>query len=132
MIRSVVRALVAAFAVVAYALGLATFLYFVAFLAGIGVPKTVDSGPVEPVGRALAVDTLLVALFGVQHSVMARASFKRLWERVAPAPLARSGYVLATAVVLAVLVREWRPVPAVVWSAAHPAVHATLSVAYWL
>lgn len=99
----------------AYLLFLATFLYFIGFVAGLPLPVTVDVGRVSPAGEAFLVDIALLAMFAVQHSVMARASFKRAWTRVVPPALERSTYVLASTLALALIVWQWRPI-------AHPLV----------
>jgi protein-S-isoprenylcysteine O-methyltransferase Ste14 len=104
------------FAVLGYLAFLAIVGYSVAFLAGSGVPRTVDGGgPRSGTPTAVVVDLLLLSLFGVQHSVMARPGFKRRWTRLVPEHLERSSYVLATAAVLALLFWQWRAIPAVVW-----------------
>jgi len=100
-----------------YALSLATVLYAIAFVAGVLAPRTVDAGgPAFGPVTALLVDVLLLTLFAVQHSGMARRSFKAVWTRVVPAPIERSTYVLATSGCLVVLFALWCPIPAVVWS----------------
>jgi len=109
------RTLALAVGVFCYAVFFGTFLYLVGFVGGVVVPKTVDSGPAGPVGLALAIDALLVALFGLQHSAMARPGFKERWTRLIPRPIERSVYCLATSLVLALLFWQWRPIPAVVW-----------------
>jgi protein-S-isoprenylcysteine O-methyltransferase Ste14 len=103
------------YGVACYSLFFATFLYLVAFLAGFAVPKTVDAGVSTDVGRAFLVNAALLALFGVQHSVMARPGFKRAWTRIVPAPVERSTYVLASSLVLVALFWQWRPIAAPVW-----------------
>ncbi len=96
----------------AYAAGVAALSYFIGFGANLLVPKSVDSGAAASWPGALFVDLLLLALFGLQHSVMARRGFKRWWTRIVPPALERSTYLLATAVVLALLFRFWLPVDA--------------------
>jgi protein-S-isoprenylcysteine O-methyltransferase Ste14 len=103
------------YGVACYALFFGTFLYLVAFLADFAVPKTVDSGVATDVGRALLVNAALLALFGLQHSVMARPGWKRAWTRFVPAPVERSTYVLASSLVLIVLFWQWQPIAAPVW-----------------
>jgi len=98
-----------------YGLFVLTFVYAVGFLAGVGVPKSIDSGSSGAPGVALAVDMLLLALFAAQHSGMARRSFKRALTRVLPAEVERSTYVLASSLVLVLLFGLWRPLPGVVW-----------------
>jgi len=111
------RLLALAFGTVTYGIFFATFLYLVGFLSGLVVPKTIDSGAAGSLGWALVVDVALIALFGVQHSVMARPGFKAWWTRFVPAPIERSVYVLASSAVLIALLAWWRPIPATVWSA---------------
>lgn len=85
------------------------------FLANVGVPTGIDEGTVVPVGEAVAVDVGLIALFGVQHSVMARSWFKDRWTRLVPEPVERSTYVLTASLVLLAVAWLWRPIPTVVW-----------------
>ena len=108
------------YGLLAYLLFLASFLYTVGFLAGFLVPKTIDSGSIGSVDTALVVDLCLLGLFAVQHSVMARPTFKGGWTRIIPPAVERSTYVLATSAVLFLLFWLWRPLPAVVWQAAKP------------
>ena len=100
----------------AYVACLVALLYFIGFSGNLLVPKSVDVGASAPWAEALAIDLVLLALFGVQHSVMARRGFKRWWTRVVPAAVERSTYVAATSLVLALLFWFWVPIEApVVW-----------------
>lgn len=111
----------------AYAIGMAALAYFIGFSANLVVPRSVDVGPAAPWPVALAIDLLLLALFGLQHSVMARQGFKRWWTRLVPAAVERSTYLVATALALAALFVFWRPIPApMLWQADDPAVVALL------
>jgi protein-S-isoprenylcysteine O-methyltransferase Ste14 len=101
----------------AYGLFLAVFLYLIAFVGNLFVPRSVDVGPQAPALAAAAVDLLLVAVFGLQHSVMARPAFKRWLTQALPAPVERSTYVLAASLALVLLFWQWRPLPATVWQA---------------
>jgi protein-S-isoprenylcysteine O-methyltransferase Ste14 len=106
----------ATFAVLAYVAFVAVAGYAVAFLAGAGVPRTVDGGgPRAGTATAVAIDVLLLGLFAVQHSVMARPAFKRRWTRLVPQHLERSCYVLTASALLALTFWQWRPIPAVAW-----------------
>jgi protein-S-isoprenylcysteine O-methyltransferase Ste14 len=126
-------ALAAGFAILAY-LGFAAVVgYAVAFLADAAVPRTVDSGGAHAgAGTAALVDALLLALFAVQHSVMARPAFKRRWTRLVPHHMERSCYVLAASAVLALTFWQWRPIPAVVWQVHAAAARGVLWVLFGL
>ena len=110
------RLLSFAYGVAAYVACLATLLYFVGFSGDLLVPRSVDRGAGASALEAVLVDLLLLAAFGVQHSVMARRGFKAWWTRVVPAAVERSTYVVATCAVLALMFRFWIPIEApVVW-----------------
>jgi protein-S-isoprenylcysteine O-methyltransferase Ste14 len=98
-----------------YLLFLAVYGYFAAFVGGFVVPRTID-GPLEAsVGWAIAIDVALIALFALQHSVMARPGFKAVWTRIVPEPIERSTYVLASCLVLIAVMYWWQPIGGVVW-----------------
>ena len=115
------RSLNMLFALVAYAIFFATFLYLIAFVGNIAaVPRTVDIGPAAPVAAALVIDVALIALFGVQHSVMVRPGFKAWWTRVVPPAAERSVYVLMASAMLIILFAFWRPIEGTIWSVTNP------------
>jgi len=119
------------FAIVCYAVFFATFLYLIAFVGDLPVPKTIDSpgSSLAPVAAAV-VDVALIALFGFQHSVMARPAFKRAWTRVVPAASERSVYVLFASVALLILFWFWQPIDKGVWAV--PAAMSWLSTLLWV
>lgn len=116
------RTLAFLYGLLSYTLFLGVFLYAIGFVGDLVVPRTVDSGgPAAPLGEALLVNALLLGLFAVQHSVMARPGFKRWWTRIVPPSVERSTYVLATNLVLALLFWQWRPIPGAAWEIENPA-----------
>jgi len=119
------------YGVVAYLLFLGTFLYAIAFVGNLPVPKTIDSGEAGPLVPALIIDTLLLGLFAMQHSVMARPAFKRWWTRYVPQPIERTTYVLLASLALVLLYWQWRPIPQTIWSVTHPAGVLVIQAIFW-
>jgi protein-S-isoprenylcysteine O-methyltransferase Ste14 len=104
----------------AYALSLAVFLYTIGFVTGVLVPKTLDTSAVVPITEAVTVNMLLLSLFAIQHSGMARQPFKRWLTRYLPQAMERSTYVLLSTLCLILILWQWRPMPTVVWHIENP------------
>jgi len=120
---------------VAYLVFLGAFLYAIGFVTGLVVPKTIDMGLVVPTGEAMIVNILLMSLFAVQHSVMARKPFKRWWTRFVPIAIERSTYVLLASLALILLFWQWRAMPSIVWQVSNPTIAMAilgLSLFGWL
>ncbi len=115
----------------AYTLFLGIFLYLIGFLGNVFVPKSIDSPAQTASGVALLVNLLLVSVFGLQHTVMARVRFKEWWTRFIPQPIERSTYVMFTCLVLGLIFWQWRPMPGVIWEVESFAGRVSLWALFW-
>lgn len=115
------------YGLVSYVVFFASFLYAIGFVSGIGVPKTIDTGTVVPLTEALIVNILLMSVFAIQHSVMARPAFKRWWTTIVSPAVERSTYVLLASLALVLLFWQWRPIPTVIWQVTNPNVVMALT-----
>jgi protein-S-isoprenylcysteine O-methyltransferase Ste14 len=118
-----------------YVLFFVTILYAIGFVSDLAVPKTIDTGTVGPTAEAFIVNLLLMSVFAIQHSVMARKQFKQWWTQFVPKSIERSTYVLFSSLALVLLFWQWRPIPTVVWNIANPQIAIAvvgLSFVGWL
>jgi methanethiol S-methyltransferase len=123
------------YGLICYAVFVVTTFYAVGFVSGVAVPKTIDTGTIMPMAEASIIDLLLICVFAVQHSVMARKQFKQWWTQFVPAAIERSTYVLFSSLALAFLFWQWRPMPARLWQIADPRIAMAvtgLSVFGWM
>jgi methanethiol S-methyltransferase len=114
------------YGLIAYAVFFVTFLYAIGFVEGLMVPTTIDAGITAPALTAIIVDLVLMSIFALQHSVMARKQFKQWWTQFVPASVERTTYVLLASLALALLLWQWRPIPTVVWHVANPRIAMAL------
>lgn len=127
------RAFMMVVALVCYAAFFASFLYLVGWVGGFDfMPTHVDKGAVAAPITAIIIDAALIALFGIQHSVMARPGFKQGWTKIIPAPIERSIYCLATVAVLVVLFRFWHPIEGTVWMVENETGRMAIWALFWM
>jgi methanethiol S-methyltransferase len=120
------------YGIAVYLLFLGAFVYAIAFVGNLPVPKTIDTGAIGSLPAAVTIDVLLLGLFAIQHSVMARPAFKRAWTRFVPHAVERTTYVFFTSAVLLLLYWQWRPITEVVWSTTHPIAVLVLQAIFWI
>jgi len=119
------------YGVLAYILFFLTFLYSIGFVGNLAVPKSIDTGGDDSLAVSLFINLVLLSIFAVQHTVMARPKFKELWTKIIPAPVERSTYVLLSSVALILLFVYWKPMSGVVWNLDGTAFGGVLQGLFW-
>lgn len=126
------RAAILLYGVATYLFFLAVFVYMIGFVGGFVVPLHIENGLLVDPASAILVDVVLLGLFAIQHTVMARPAFKRWWTQIVPPAAERSTFVLFASALLALLVWQWRPLPGIVWEVDSPIGVAALNGFYFL
>lgn len=127
------RVLLMAVSVAFYSAAFVTLLFLIGWVGAFDfMPMTVDSGRQGPLGTSLLIDIGLIALFGIQHSVMARPGFKEAWTKIVPAPIERSFYLIFTVLVLGALFHFWHSIDGVIWSVTNETARMAIWAVFWL
>ncbi len=125
------RTLALLYGIAAYFVFFGAFLYSIGFVGNIIVPKSIDTGAGGGLMIALVINLLLLSVFAVQHTIMARPGFKRAWTKIIPEPIERSTFVLLASLALLLIFAYWQPMLAIVWDVSGTALGTLLQVIFW-
>lgn len=120
------------YGVIAYMIFMGVNIYGIGFVGDIVVLKSIDSGMEESLIKALIINTLLISLFAIQHSVMARNDFKKWWTKFIPQSIERSTYVIISAFLLMMAMWHWKPIFIIVWDVGNPFGYFFLESLFWI
>ena len=115
-----------------YALGVGSLVYLIGFVGNIAVPKSIDTGVQTPLIQAVIINLALIAIFSIQHSIMARPGFKQWWTRMVPPPVERSTYVWIAGLLMSLIMWQWRPIPGQVWQVGNSLGITVLMALFWI
>jgi protein-S-isoprenylcysteine O-methyltransferase Ste14 len=125
------RSIAALYGIVSYLIFLVVFLYAIGFVGDILVPKSINSGVEGSIVASVLVNLVLLSIFALQHTIMARPAFKKVWTRIVPTSVERTTYVLLSSLALALIFAYWQPMQSIIWDASGTALGSTLVVAFW-
>ncbi|MBT8252943.1 MAG: isoprenylcysteine carboxylmethyltransferase family protein [Flavobacteriaceae bacterium] len=126
------KTLIFLYGIVAYVVFLASFLYAIGFVANLWVPKTIDSGETSGITESIIINLLLLSVFAIQHSIMARPGFKKKWTKIINPAMERSTFVLLTSLILFLIFWQWRPMTEVVWNIEGETYVLIINILFWL
>lgn len=126
------RSITFIYGIAVYVIFLVTFLYSIGFVGNVLVPKSIDSGAQGSIFASLVINLVLLSVFALQHSIMARPAFKRVWTKVIPQAAERSTYIFMTCVALILIFVFWQPLPVVVWDVKNTVPGTALTVLFWI
>ena len=120
------------YGIISYLISFLALLYAIGFVGNLIVPKSIDSGTQGPIALSIIINLLLLSLFAVQHSVMARPQFKAMWTKIVPEPVERSTYIWLTSLVLFLLYYFWMPIKDIVWDVSGTTLGTVLLVLFFI
>ena len=126
------RTLALVYGAFCYLTFLVASLWAIGFVGNVFVPKTIDAGPRVSLVNAVLIDVLLLGMFALQHSVMARSAFKQWWTKIIPPSIERSTYVLFASLLLLLLFWQWLPIPGTIWDVEQTAGGVFLQGLFWV
>lgn len=126
------RSITFIYGITAYVIFLATFLYSIGFVGNLLVPKSIDTGMQGAVAGSVIINLALLSVFALQHSIMARPAFKRIWTKIIPTAAERSTYILMTCLALIAIFAFWQPLTAPVWDVSNTTTGTALTLLFWV